>query len=815
MPVMIQCPNPNCARSSSVADDVVGRGVRCRHCGTRFTASDSSANLGPKATRPSGSKSTAPGASGPHTPVRASFSSAGAPPASIARFQIRDRLGSGAAGAVFRAYDPQLDREVAIKMPQPGTLDSPKRVERFLREARSAARLRHANIVPVYEAGQDGDTYFIASAFVPGKPLSAAIPEKGMAPKRAARLLRDICAAVAYAHDEGIVHRDIKPANVMLDADDNPHLMDFGLAARNDEDNRLTQDGAILGTPAYMAPEMAGGQQGEAKPAADQYSLGVMLYELLTGRAPFDGPPAIVLYNAIHTEPARPSELRERIPDDLEAVCLKAMAKDPADRYTTVQAMANDLARWLNREPVEAEFPASGRSGPADWVKANPRLAAAAAAAALTVVGLSVALVVVLAQPKPHVAALPSAPPIRADEPGPADANPVPPAQQPADDRPAKPARPVASPPKPAPKAVQPNEYSVQVPADEEPPRGALVREFRGHGDWAACVAITADGKQVLAGGYDTTVRVWDTATGEQIKRLTGHGDAVLGVAASRDGGLIASVERWKGPHTRGLRLWDRDANFKFTALPGQSAVAFTPAGDRFACAAADLDDATGLGIQHRGGSRSGDYGQSVYVWDDHGGWKYTLERAADRVRSLAFNAGGTLLATGGERGQLRVARLANAPDGIEYEELGLGETIPVHSTPILSVAFAPAGDRLVSCDTSGTVALWDPATQGLVWRSEAHTKAAMSVAISPDGRWVASAGIHAAEGGVQDYGEVRLLSTANKGKRKYVLRGHDKLVRAVTFATVAGKQVLATASYDGTVKLWDLAKLLAAGEAD
>ncbi len=812
MPVLIQCPNPNCARSSSVADDVVGRGVRCKHCGTRFKASASTTVTGPGTgpvsqaavgTSLPGSKSTNPGNSGNLRPPRSGV----APPATIGRFLIRDRLGSGAAGAVFRAYDPQLDREVAIKLPQPGTLDSPKRVERFLREARSAARLRHPNIVPVYEAGHEAGTYYIASAFVAGKPLSAAVPEKGMAPKRAARLMRDVCSAVAYAHDEGIVHRDIKPANVMLDADDNPHLMDFGLAARHDEENRLTQDGAVLGTPAYMAPEMAAGQQGEARPAADQYSLGVMLYELLTGRPPFDGPPAIVLYNAIHTEPKRPSEWRDRVPPDLEAVCLQAMAKDPAERYSTVQAMANDLARWINRERVEAEMPATAVAGPLEWVKANSVLVAAAAAIAATILALVVALVLVLTRPKPTVPQPP--PPVaNVERPAPVESKPTPPEPKPKGNAPAKP----TPPPNPTPPAAKANEFYVQVPVHEEPPRGALLREFRGHRDWVACVVIAADGKQVLAGGYDTTVRIWDAATGELLKRLTGHGEAVLSVAASRDGGLIASVERWKGPHTRGLRLWDREANYKLAALPGQLAVAFASTGDRFACVAADVDDATGVSILRRGGSSTNDYSQSVYVWDERGGWLYTLDRAADRIRSLALNSGGTLLATGCERGQLRVARLNNPPNDIEYDELGLSEALPVHSTAILSLAFAPTGNRLVSCDNNGTVALWDPAVNGLIWRVEAHSRAAVSVAVSPDGQWVASAGIRA---GSPDHGEVRLLSAANQGKLKYVLRGHDKLVRCVTFGTVAGKAVLATASYDGTVKMWDLAKLLAAGEPD
>src|SRR5262249_39289225 len=183
------------------------------------------------------------------------------------------------------------------KVPQAAVLDSPKRVERFLREARAAAGLRHPSIVPVYDAGEDGEVRYIASAFIEGRPLSGAVEEKGMDCRRAARIVRRLADALGYAHTLGIVHRDVKPANVMLDAEDRPHLMDFGLAARLESADKLTHEGAVLGTPSYMAPEQAAGQQGEAMPESDQYALGVVLYELLTGRTPFEGPPPITLFS--------------------------------------------------------------------------------------------------------------------------------------------------------------------------------------------------------------------------------------------------------------------------------------------------------------------------------------------------------------------------------------------------------------------------------------------------------------------------------------------------------------------------------------
>jgi hypothetical protein len=357
MPISIQCPNPACSKSSMAPDTVSGKSVRCKHCGHSFVA---------QATIDGAAADTRSG-----TPTSAEPATA---LPTVGRFQIRSRLGAGAFGIVYRAFDPQLDREVALKVPNAGVLDSPKRVERFLREAKAAANLRHPHIVPVFDAGKDGDKYFIASAFIAGKKLADTIEEDGIAFERAARLVRELAEALAYAHQERIVHRDVKPDNIMLDAEDRVHLMDFGLAARQDDESKLTNDGAVMGTPSYMAPEQAKGQLGDAAPPADQYSAGIVLYELLTGKTPFEGPPAIVIHNQIHTPPEPPTKFRPGIPRDLETICLKALAKAPADRYPTCQEMADDLRRWLDGEPISARR-LSNRERLVRWAKKNKTVA--------------------------------------------------------------------------------------------------------------------------------------------------------------------------------------------------------------------------------------------------------------------------------------------------------------------------------------------------------------------------------------------------------------------------------------------------------
>jgi WD40 repeat protein/tRNA A-37 threonylcarbamoyl transferase component Bud32 len=359
MSITVRCPHPGCGRTARVADDLAGRSILCAGCERRLRVAPSAA-----------ADTAVAGRTAAETPSPEEDTL----PTRVGRFEVRARLGAGAFGTVYRAYDPQLQREVAVKVPRATALARPGRRERFLREARAAAQLRHPCIVPVYESGGDGDACYIASAFVAGKPLAAVV---GKRPdhRRAARVVRDLAEALAYAHEQGVVHRDVKPDNVLLDDQGRPHLTDFGLAAWKADEERLTREGALLGTPAYMAPEQTAAAN-EARPAADQYSLGVVLYELLCGALPFVGPVASVLYQALHDEPQPPRRRRPDVPLDLETICLKAMAKRPQDRYASCRDLADDLRRWLDAEPIKAR-----RMGLVErlrrWLRREPRVAAA------------------------------------------------------------------------------------------------------------------------------------------------------------------------------------------------------------------------------------------------------------------------------------------------------------------------------------------------------------------------------------------------------------------------------------------------------
>ncbi|WP_166830583.1 WD40 repeat domain-containing serine/threonine protein kinase [Thalassoroseus pseudoceratinae] len=308
----------------------------------------------------------------------------------IAGFEVRQRLGSGTFGEVYRAYDPELDRDVALKLPTANTLKSKKSRERFLREAKAAARLRHPNIVPVFKAGRIGDQYYIASAFIDGKSLAEEMDGHRLEFRRAAAIVQKLAHALHYAHENGIVHRDVKPDNVMLDGRDEPQLMDFGIARLEESTEKFTQDGHVLGTPAYMAPEQAAGKQDEIGPASDQYSIGVVLYELLTGQTPFSGTTAaVVLFHAANSEAPPPATINANIPRDLETICQKAMAKEIGDRYATCEVLAKDLQHYLDDKPISAR-PLTALQRVHRWARRNPTIAGLVGTVAILLFGTAV-----------------------------------------------------------------------------------------------------------------------------------------------------------------------------------------------------------------------------------------------------------------------------------------------------------------------------------------------------------------------------------------------------------------------------------------
>lgn len=299
-------------------------------------------------------------------------------PLTLPGYKLLEVVGKGGMGVVFKAWQVRAERVVAIKMIRFGLHHDETLRERFGKEARLLAQLKHRNIVPMYDVGEHDDLPFFVMEFVDGNNLSRKLSGKPADPKYAAQTVEQLALAMQTAHDSGILHRDLKPSNVLLASDGTPKISDFGLAKHLDQSSAQTVSGAVLGTPSYMAPEQAAGRTRDIGPATDIYALGAILYEMLTGNAPFQAAtPAETMQRVIRDEPSRPGAVAN-VPRDLEAICLKCLEKQPALRYSRAAALADDLARWQRGEPTHAR--------PAGWPRRlmrrlrRSRLAAALAA---------------------------------------------------------------------------------------------------------------------------------------------------------------------------------------------------------------------------------------------------------------------------------------------------------------------------------------------------------------------------------------------------------------------------------------------------
>jgi eukaryotic-like serine/threonine-protein kinase len=366
---VVHCPNPACGHPSRLSIDPPGRVFRCRRCQAKLRtgavvrepvavsvptdgdpgrSSTFDDDLGDWLDGPS-DRSSIPDCRDLLSSIPDREAPSGTSgPGRLGRYRVLDPIGEGRYARVYRGFDPVLERAVALKVPRPGMLAVGKMQERFLGEARTLARLRHPAIVPIFEMGRDADRCFIAMGLVEG-PSLADLGARGPAAidhRRTAEIVADLADALDYAHGQGVLHRDVKPANILTDDSGSVFLTDFGLACRPDSGEVAAGPERVIGTPAYIAPEQAASPQPRSLPAGDQYSLGVVFYQLLCGRTPFSGTPMHVLYQAMSQEPPSPRSIDRAVPTPLAAICMKAMAKRPEDRYPRCAEFSQALRRW-------------------------------------------------------------------------------------------------------------------------------------------------------------------------------------------------------------------------------------------------------------------------------------------------------------------------------------------------------------------------------------------------------------------------------------------------------------------------------------
>jgi predicted Zn finger-like uncharacterized protein len=839
--VTFQCPH--CARSYSVDDSLIGRKGRCKGCGQAFALAPSGETSDPAA-------ASADGAPSGDSPI--SRAQDAVLPETIGRFRVTQRLGSGAFGTVYRATDPTLGREVALKIPRLGLLGNPKALERFLREARAAASLHHPNIVAVFETGIDRGEHYIATEFIEGTTLAAAIGPGGLEPRRAAEVAAALADALRFAHAQGIVHRDVKPANVMLDKDGQPHLMDFGLARiEGATGEKLTQVGAIVGTPAYLAPEQAAEGGAEANAASDQYSLGVTLYELLIGRTPFSGPPEVVIYNLAHREIPPPRSFRREIPRDLETICLKAMARAPGDRYTDCEDLAGDLRRWLGGEPIRAR-----RAGKLAMLRRHRVVAGLAASVVIGLLMLGGWMAMNRLRPaEPHravagdsnegrerpgaAAVIPASNGVAstpgtettespAEKPGgrPPQVGPTfPGAVKVAEKTPAKPketAPPAAkkAPPKIDPDAKLTYEERIQkaykagsegqweraekllagCPAESRGWEWYYCKRLsrfhpitlRGHTGPVYCIAFSTDGTRLASGGQDSTVRIWDEH-GPAREPLLGHSQAVTRVAFAADGGRIISLS------TDNMMIeWDVKSGKRLRT------VALRPEGLTVRDNNADLtppgpstptkqrpESVTARDISADARWIAGGTSKgTVRVWDAANfqeGADSRQERSG-AIQDLAFSADGRWI-------------LSRTLDGWSLLECGATrkanekpkfETVARKRDNVAVMGISPDG-RYLAAASAGLVTVYDRSAKRPAWKFPGNSGTVTALAFSHDGSRLAA--------GAGDTLQIWDLGT---GRWVTSLQAHSKPLGAIRFSP--DDRRVAASSQDGNVYEWGIA---------
>ena len=674
-------------------------------------------------------------------------------PVALGKYEILEEIARGGMGIVYKARHVGLDNVVAVKVIRSGVLASPAAVERFQREARAAASLHHPNIVAIHDIGeQDGALYF-SMDYVPGANLANLSRLRPFAPRAAAEIAAAVGSAIHYAHQQGVLHRDLKPANVILTPEQQPRVLDFGLARLAKDHSELTQSGAPMGTPGYMPPEQAAGRSDSIDARSDVYALGALLYELLTSRPPFQAASTVeILKLVLESEPVPPRRLNPALPLDLETICLRCLEKEPGRRYSNAQEFADELGRFLRNEPIRAR-PANQVEKAVRWCKRKPVIASLAAAVVFLLI--AVAFSSTLAALRITAARNTARRNLYA-----ADMKEVQQAWESGNAR----------------RAV--NLLRAHIPRRGQEDlrgfewsyfwklcQGEQEFVFQGHESPVGLVAYAADGRTILSHSSDGILHVWDAAHQQQEPIKTQNFDKWdAGSATSADGKVLAICQAAE------IKLFDRDS----LQMQGQSFRHESAVGYHLA-----------LSPDHGWLAAACQQGELL-------AWRIA-DRQLRRKRLVAnetvenVSIAGDLLVIGGRRGSLKMWRLTSD------EEVAVPANGDRQS--ITSMAFSPDGQGLAVARGT-TIQLLSLTTNSLtlsILRTGSNIDELSSLAFSPDGRSLAAGTLS---------GVIELWDVP-EGRRTRSLHGHTGRVTSMAFSPQGNR--LVSGSEDATVRLWNL----------
>jgi len=643
-------------------EEILEAARKCKHCGEWLED-------------PPSTSTTSTMAANPETVVREALDP---------QYEIEKELGRGGMAIVYKAIQRNLGREVALKVLPQGLTHDEKLLERFHREARSAAQLNHPHIVTIFDEGEMNGVHFMAMEYLNGRDLHDIIQEQGpRSADQSISLIAPIAEALGYAHTRETVHRDVKSSNVMVTDVGRPVLMDFGIAHASSE-SRLTQTGTVLGTPEYMSPEQARGNEIDSR--SDLYSLGAVLYETITGELPHTGGhPMSVVYKVLHESYKPPSQINPDCPDWLEQIIAKLLMKDVADRYQTGQEVAKALRSQDPGEPVEVPSGGGETPGSAN-VPTGPSSSNGASEPAQTQVY------------RPGQ-----------DEPAPEPS----PEPDPSGGDAAEPNRSAEAEETESDVETATAEVQSEAPAPQRQ-KLHIVRSLEGNADWVNAVAFSPDGQYALSGGRDDTVKVWEVVTGRQIQTLSNLNSQPISVRLSPDGEKLVT-ESSDGV----VRLWDVES--------GQALQTFEHNSEAVLGATFSPDGQYVL-------SGSGQAG-TLRLWETATGKEVrTFDPNQEAVFSLAFSPNGNHVLSGsGQTGILQLWDVETGQVVQTFEEPGWDATY------VFSVAFSPDGQYVLSGSDDMTARLWDVESGRLLRKFDNHSGLVIAVAFSPDGQYVLS----------------------------------------------------------------------------